>query len=340
MIAALFLLPIVTSDLKVVPLPGERHGHRIERVGNHLVVLGGFDERSDDSNDRGMRDVWTLDMETGVWKQRRPMFTARAFFGSAVVDGRVAAFGPNIEWLSKDFDGWGISAAPFQLKSHFGAAALGDKIYVVGGFPTEEALKRMISEWRFQIVRPPDFVAGDHFQIVVSLAGRIHVIGGLDGKSFSPRRSHWTLEREGWRPAPPPPRATWAKFAAWAVDGDKLWLFDENAGYCYDHAARRWAKKAKMPFTVAMGQAVIVDRRLYVLGGLAEPRKNVLLCYDLKTDKWRDLSPSPARSDEAASVRPKARQGRAYAAPSDTNRPSSCNHSTVCWHGHARSSRG
>lgn len=280
------------------PLPGIRHGHRIEPIDGGWLAFGGF-ARSSSANDddRGSRQTWFLPTGTDTWQRRADLHTGRAFAGSAVVRGAAFAIGDGVERYDPQTDRWTVIAPAGSLpRSHFGAAALGDRIFVLGGFPATGTGMWIVDADTGHVEGtppPPTFRAGDHFHLLCAIAGDLHVLGGLDGESFTPRCEHWVRGGEGWQAMPAPPAGLWTKFAACAVSGNRLYVFGDAGGLCYEAVERTWTRRCPMPLALAMPCAVAAGDAVWVLGGLAvDGPRDVLLCYDANADRWRDLLPA------------------------------------------------
>lgn len=279
---------------ELVALPTPRHGHRIERLRAGWLSFGGFGDAS--QPDRETRQTWWLANGAKTWERRADMHTGRAFFGSACVGDVVYAVGEGLERYEPAADRWVELLPAGELpRSHFSAAAIGRTIFVLGGYGGRGADLIAIdldgSKLR-RLAAPPGFAEGDHFQIVQAIAGRLHVIGGLDGKTFEPRREHWVLGAEGWQAQAEPPPGLWAKFAVQAVVGEKLYLFGPFGGFCFDAGASTWTPRAKPEGLIVMPQTVPLDGRLWVVGGEVDggPREPLLRCYDIAEDTWSEPS--------------------------------------------------
>jgi hypothetical protein len=224
--------------LRPVPLPAERHGHRVERVSEGLLCCGGFGA----GEDRGMHETLWLAPGTTRWQPRAPMIVGRAFFATVVIDDTLYAIGEGVERYDFAADRWTAIVPQDTLpRSHFAAAAVGRTVYVLGGYPVEQSGFLAVDVDRGTVRRlepPPGFAPGDHFHLMVAIDGVLHVIGGIAGETFTLKTEHWTLSADGWRPDAAAPVGMWAKFAAQAVIGDRLYAFGDFGGYCFDDATK------------------------------------------------------------------------------------------------------
>ena len=293
--------PVVAPFALVpVPLPGPRHGHRVERIRGGLLSFGGFGDSS--AEDREMRQTWWLGPGEPRWQRRADMGRARAFFASAVLGESVFAVGDGVERYDFAADRWVELVPPGRLPtSHFSAAAVGSTLYVLGGVAADGPESMLAVELTSGEVRstpaPPGYARGDHFHVVAALAGRLHVIGGLDRESFRPRKEHWVLQDGSWRALPAPPDGVWAKFCAQVVLGDELFLFGDFGAWRFDARSGVWAPRASVPSMLVMPQTIAEGGSLWVMGGMPVegPRKELLLRYDIGSDQWFDLTPSKGR---------------------------------------------
>lgn len=257
-------------------LPTPRHGHRSERIGDALYVVGGS------SAGNASSEVWCYD---GEWRACAPAPGLFNFFGSAAVDGDLVIVGSSVARYHPPRDTWEVLLAEGAPRSHFGAAAVDGVLYTLGGFPELatgfHAFDLEARTWA-ALTAPPDFAHGDHFHILVELGGELHVIGGLVDSDPAP--THWVLREGKWARLPDLPAAVWAKFAVWQVVEGELVLFStsEDVGLRYDGV---WTELTPAPVMVAMATAVVADGKLRVLGGMF-PGERRRLVYDLAADRW------------------------------------------------------
>lgn len=292
---------LATEPRPIEPLPAGRHGHRAHIVDDELFVIGGFSQAR---GDRGTTHTWVQDLETGTWRQAASLNQGKTFFSSVVVDGVIYAVGGSIERYDRLADRWDVVLPGGELpRTHFGAALIGRKIIVVGGYPVERS-----GVWSYDLdtgevaalPSPPGFAPGDHFHFVAELGGELHVVGGLRAENFSPSDEHWVLDGHRWRAAASPPEPVWAKFAIHAVMGDELYLFagfgttrddalGPTSGCRYDARSDTWERIAPPPELLVMPATVVLDGRLQVLGGQRlddGPSPTAVSSYDPETDRW------------------------------------------------------
>lgn len=293
------LLPVLLAACGATPptaptaLPEARHGHRIERLDDGYLCFGGFGKSSD--KDRGTKACSMLRDGSREWQPCQPLHHGHTFFASATIGGVAYAIGEAVECYDRERDTWRVVVEPGLLpRSHFGATALGDQIYVLGGFPKIGTGFHIIDTFSGTVTgapAPPSFAHGDHFHFVCAMAGELHVLGGIGGGSM--HTEHWVRRNQTWQRLADCPKGLWTKFAAHVVHDGKLYLFSEVGGYCYDPVKATWLPREKPPHLVAMPVAIADGNNIWILGGMqVEQRANVFWRYDIREDRFdTQLSP-------------------------------------------------
>ena len=208
--------------------------------------------------------------------------------------------------------------------SRFGnaAAAVDGKIYIIGGYDRHKNLggrARALSivdvydtqtnTWHTVANMPTPRVA---VQTAV-FSNEIYVFGGYDRKGFRGTRRNkkivemYDTQTDTWVKKQDMPRFR-IHFATAVVDG-KIYVIggkivdnpfnakSTNLVEVYDPLTNTWEKRADMPTARALTDAVVVDDKVYVLGGqktwvaLDVPGLFVRSIeeYNPKTDKWQQL---------------------------------------------------
>ena len=209
------------------------------------------------------------------------------------------------------------------------AAAVGGKIYLIGGFDHEthiggrgpalstvDVYDTRTHTWHAAAEMPIPRIASQ----TAVLSTEIYVFGGYDYKGpWGVKRYHKTVEVYDTQ------TDTWVKkrdmltrrmpFAAAVVDG-KIYLIGgtrievKNGVFggkaitdlveVYDPLTDRWEKRADMPTARSADDAVVVDSKIYVLGGqtrfdgdLAGRFVTRIEAYNPKTDQWHQLRDMP-----------------------------------------------
>ncbi len=212
---------------------------------------------------------------------------------------------------------WAVRAPLPTARQEVAVAALGSRIFVVGGFgasaepvPTVEAYDVAADRWESRAPYPVPV----HHAAAAVVAGRLFVVGGYTGgrvgwtrlasvHEYDPARSAW-IQRASMLTAR-------GALAAAAV-GDRLHALGGDADgvsgahEVYDPRADRWTQAATMPTARDHLAAVAVGGRVWALGGrvsfFSTQYPNVEI-YDPATDSWRVGQPLPSgRGGLAAAV--------------------------------------
>lgn len=272
----------------VKPLPHGRHGHRVERLGDTLIVLGGF---SDHPRHRGPDQTWIFEQGPGGWEWRRgpDLDRGRAFAGSANLGGKIVAIGESWAVLDPTRESWlpCSSTLPFP-KSHFAGVSWRDEYYCLGGFPKEhfEFVAHSLDRGSRTLPQPPGLVPGSHLHIVHPLEDGLHVIGGFNDDLSD---QHWVFDGSSWKAAAPTPAPTFAKFAVTAAVNYQIFIFSTELQHKFDVATSKWTRLSTPPVTLAMPGVVVLDKHIVVIGG--EPLRSsdaepTVWIYDTTTDHW------------------------------------------------------
>ena len=215
------------------------------------------------------------------------------------------------------------------------AAAVAGKIYIIGGYDlhknlggrapalsTVDVYDTQTNTWHTVANMPTPRVAPQ----TSVFSNEIYVFGGYDRKGpRGARRNKKIVEMYDTR------TDTWVKrrdmpslrmdFTTAVVDG-KIYVMggrveDEpfnpmatNLVEVYDPLTNKWEKRADMPTARGMTDAVVVDGKIYVLGGYTWRRVPGLIErfvksieeYNPKTDKWRQLPEMPILKGRFATV--------------------------------------
>jgi len=266
------------------PLDHARHGHRVHLVDGRLILFGGYSGA--DAPDRGKRQAFAFEFGKEAWTRIADLGTGMAFHSSAVAGGRVHAIGGTVERYDAAEDRWEPVVREVLLpESHLAAAALGGRIWTVGGFDAGPGGVRVLDPDTGEVSDGPElpgFEPGDHFHVVAALEGRLHVLGGLRKDGLSAR--HRALVEGRWEVRAPLPEPDWAKFGYRGVVGGRLYVFGE-VHHRYDPEADEWEERAAPPEVRAMAAVYVHGTRIIVLGGRPDPDRTVLV-YDTEADEW------------------------------------------------------
>jgi N-acetylneuraminic acid mutarotase len=192
---------------------------------------------------------------------------------------------------------------------HAGAATVGGKLYVIGGFTTSFfsvwqpvasvfIYDPVIDRWTEGAPMPTKRGA----LAVAELDGKLVAIGGYDGTGNSASVEVYDPADDRWiqRAPLPTPRD---HLAAVSLDG-KLYTFGGRlqrdygrnlaVTEVYDPSTDRWTKAADLPTPRSGITAGALKGIIYVLGGEApEGTFRTNEAYDPSTDRWRTMAPMP-----------------------------------------------
>jgi len=169
-------------------------------------------------------------------------------------------------------DSWASKARMHQERTGLGVAAMGGKIYAIGGITIRQYMPN---------------IAG----FVVLGFRYLEDLGTLVGENeeYDPDTNNWTT-----RTSMPTPRILFAT----AVYQNKIYSIGgkTNAGYTavievYDPATDTWETKTPMPTARSQVYAGVVNGKIYLMGGV--PNGNLNEVYDPETDSWTTKASLP-----------------------------------------------
>jgi glycosyltransferase involved in cell wall biosynthesis/N-acetylneuraminic acid mutarotase len=237
-------------------------------------------------------------------KRRRLVGSALGMLAIALIAGTALAQAPGR---------WSKAAAMPEERTEVTVAALGGRIYVVGGFGGRGGLLEYdpaTDQWR-ERAKPPFSV---HHAGAATVGGRLYVVGGYN-MSWEPMDKTFAYDpaRDQWREMSPMPTARGALAVALvdgrihAVGGGGAGRRNTGAHEVYDPGTDRWSSAPPLPTPRDHHAAEVVDGRLYAIGGRIDGSyaRNLAVNeeYDPRTRQWRTRAPLPtARSGIAAAV--------------------------------------
>ena len=124
--------------------------------------------------------------------------------------------------------------------------------------------------------------------------GKLYVIGGLVPPLVNtPTVEVYDVDADGWTDGPPAPVAVNHAMAVGHGKtvvhcGGYLAVVYGAINLCFGLHAGMWAPLAPMPETRAAGAAVLLDGRIYVIGGFSQQGTlaTTTLVYDIAADSW------------------------------------------------------
>lgn len=191
-----------------------------------------------------------------------------AVLAALVVGGCIGAVTESSAPVDQRVPGaWRSHARMPSTRQEVAVAALGGRVYVIGGFgasgepvATVEAYDVAADRWESRAPLP----APIHHAAAGVVDGRLFVVGGYTGE-----RLRWTAE---------------------------------PSVYEYDPAGDRWMARAPLPTPRGALAVVVVGGRLHALGGSGESVTGAHEVYDPATDRWRSANAVPIAREHLAAV--------------------------------------
>jgi len=257
--------------------------------------------------------MWISVSVAATWTRAADMLTARSAHAAVATDRAIyvlAGTGPDGKPVTtvERFDGraWmNDTTLPGEGLNAPAAAAIGNSIYLIGGFGTTTnrpvaAVHRydtLAKTW--SDASPLPAPRGGHAAAVLN--GRIHVFGGGNSVSTIDDHSVYDPKTNTWSAAAPLPRKMGSPAAA-VVNG-KLYSIGGRSGpidfgdvHIYDPSTDRWTPGAAIPARGTAGAAVLAGS-IYLFGGESQSAKAVLgdvLRLVPSASEWmRETAPMP-----------------------------------------------
>ncbi len=255
-----------------------------------------------------------------LWQSAPPMLHARSAHAVASTGGAIYAIGGTGEGGAvldvERFDGsvWREETRlPGEGLNAPAAVAIGDRIYVIGGFktvtnvPTSDVLIYDTRSHAWSSAAPLPAPRGGHAAVL--LGGRIHVIGGGNSRSTLADHSEYDPVNNSWIDRAPLSRSKGSP-AAVAFDG-KLYSIGGRSGTgdfgdveIYDPSSDSWSAGPPIEPRGTAGAAVYCGR-IYVFGGESQAKKSTLaevLRLDATRGAWEQARPMPEARNYARAV--------------------------------------
>ncbi len=213
---------------------------------------------------------------------------------------------------------WRAAQPSLVKRSEVGAARIGDRIYVVGGYrapggATTAALESYdisAGTWARRRSLP---IAVNH-PAVTSAGGKLYVNGGFQAQGQqkpSARLYSYSPKQDRWKRLPDSPIAR----AAHALQqiGGKLYAAGGANGFnrqlrslwIYDLSSRAWRRGPRMRVGRNHVASAVLDRKLYVVGGRPGPEAGnlrVVERFNPASGRWRTLAPLTTPTSGAAAA--------------------------------------
>ena len=231
-----------------------------------------------------------------------PGFTSLEVGSSGV---NVARDGAYAGWRSAN--SWSTKAAMPTARYGLSAAAVGGKLYAVGGnnvsnLNTNEEYDPAANTWSTKAAMPA--VRRELASAVVG--GKLYALGGTNGADLN-TNEEYDPTANTWSAKAAMPTARYGLSAA--ALGGKLYAVggyngsNLNTNEEYDPAANTWSTKAAMPAVRYSLSAAALGGKLYALGGYSGGDKNTNYEYDPVMNTWVTKAVIPtAQANFAAAV--------------------------------------
>lgn len=249
-----------------------------------------------------------------TWTQKADMPTARLFFTTSVVDGKIYSIGgigspKKVEEYDPATDIWTRKADMPTGRIWIASSAVDGKIYAIGGstfwggtqLATVEEYDPVTDIW----TQKADMPAPRESLSTSVVNGKIYAIGGYRGGShlstveeYDPTTDTWTKKTD--MPAARDVVSTsvvHGKIYAVGGQSENVWPAFSTAEE-YDPVTDTWTRKADMPAPRSALSTSVVNGKIYAFGGTASrggAPLSTLFQYDPATDTWTVQDDMPVR---------------------------------------------
>jgi len=208
-----------------------------------------------------------------------------------------------------------LPSMPGTPRYYVGVAAVGPRIFVVGGFGTGPQSREVTAydttagTWQVLAPLPSSFQMPN----VAAVNGRLFVLGGLNQRAAL----EYDAASDKWLPLPDVPVTTGRGQSAVGVWGSKILMAGGvipgqsanglNTGvrqhnvFSFDTATSEWATLPDLALTRGYCMGAVIDDRFWVMGGSSDfVRTDDVTVLDLKTNTWMDQPALPITLSSAA----------------------------------------
>ena len=262
-------------------LPTERWAFSTTVVDGKIYLIGGTPFKDEKGGPLGLSTVEVYDTKNNSWQRLADMPTPRLLSGTAAVDGKIYVVGgyswigiPGVdikmlnvvEVYDPQTDTWSRKQDIPTPRRQFGTGVVDGKIYAIGGENLFEEPQRLDL---VEVYNP----VSDTWAKREDMPTRRD-----DVKAAVVRDTIYVLGGAGW------PRVGWGPVLATLE--------------AYHPKTNRWQKKSDMPHLIIGFSTVVVDDKIYLIGGhggvgFEEYLKRVAV-YDPETERWDESAPMPA----------------------------------------------
>jgi N-acetylneuraminic acid mutarotase len=257
----------------------------------------------------------------GHWRREPDLLTPRAAHAVAVTSDAIFVLGgtgldgkPVLDVERFDGKAWTReSSLPGEGVNAPAAAAIGDDLFLIGGFGTTSN-RPVTNLWRYNTktrqwteAAPLPAPRGGHAAVVME--GHLHVIGGGNSVSTIDDHSIYDPRSNSWSTGTPLPRSLGSPAAV--VIGSKLYSIGGRSGpndfgdvYVYDAATKAWTAGVAIDAR-GTGGAAVIGTSIYYFGGESQAKSIVLdevLRLDRGATQWVRDTPLPTGRNFARTV--------------------------------------
>jgi N-acetylneuraminic acid mutarotase len=250
------------------------------------------------------------------WTSKAPMPTARAFFGVAVVEGKIYAIG-GADGVNEVYDPandtWATRKPMPNPRTGFAIAAYESKIYIMGGYANGRTALNDVYDTRTDAWETKTPMPTGRSQVQASVVnGKIYVIGGiLDNGEILRQNEVYEPAADAWTVKSPIPYGVYSHSSA-VVDNKIYVISGQSASpghsgpdkgplnQIYNPETDTWTLGAAPPLPAHRSGAVVTSgvlapKRIYVIGGEVGfmEATNINQVYDPQTDTWSMGAPMP-----------------------------------------------
>ncbi len=258
-------------------LPTERWAFSTAVVDGKIYLIGGTPFKDENGGPLGLSTVEVHDTKNNSWQRLADMQTPRLSSEATVVDGKIYVVGGYslgvdmkmlnvVEMYDPQTDTWSRRQDMSTPRRQFGTGVVDGKIYAIGGENLFEEPQRL------DLVEVYDPIS-DTWAKRADMPTRRD-----DVKAAVVRDTIYVLGGAGW------PRVGWGPVLATLE--------------AYHPKTNHWQKKSDMPNLIAGFSTVVVDDKIYLIGGHGgvafEKYLKTVEIYDPETERWDTGPPMPA----------------------------------------------
>jgi N-acetylneuraminic acid mutarotase len=313
----------------IAPMPQAITHAGVATDGGAVYFAGGFvGERSFVTT----ANVWKYDASANAWSAFTPLPESRAAGGLVLLGRELHFFGGASAMHTKDYaDHWVLnldaapgtagsrwtSAAPLpNARNHFGYAALGGKMYAIGGqhFNNEktgnladvDAYDPDTGQW--SSVAPLPVARSHNHTSTVVLNGRVYLFGGQANDPYFPKTiadvTSYDPATNTWTALPPLPDVRQATAAQaignriYVTTGTNTGIHPQTTTWSKDFGAT-WDVGPSMPVSLGEVAGGVIGGKMYVVGS----GNGATLSYDFAAGTWSSataLAQRPFKGDHHA----------------------------------------